>query len=87
MEKLKALATQRDELETIQVQLKSCLEFVRESLKTSSQGEVLKMKTTVIKQVKDLTTQFQPDILKPKAEADVKFIISADITAMCQNYG
>ena len=86
-EKLKALATQRDELETIQVQLKSCLEFVRESLKTSSQGEVLKMKTTIIKQVKDLTTPFQPDVLKPKAEADVKFVSSTDITAMCQNYG
>ena len=86
-EKLKALATQRDELETIQVQLKSCLEFVRESLKTSSQGEVMMMKTTIIKQVKDLTAPFQPDVLKPKAEADVKFIPSTDITTMCQNYG
>ena len=86
-EKLKALATQRDELETIQVQLKSCVEFVGESLKTSSQGEVLKMKTTIIKQVKDLTAPFQPDVLKPKAEANVKFVTSTDITAMCQNYG
>ena len=86
-EKLKALATQRDELETIQVQLKSCLEFVRESLKTSSHGEVLKMKTTIIKQVKDLTAPFQINELKPKAEADIKFIASADITALCRNYG
>ena len=86
-EKLKALATQRDELETIQVQLKSCLEFVRESLKTSSHGEVLKMKTTIIKQVKDLTAPFQINVLKPKAEADVKFVPSTDITALCQNYG
>ena len=86
-EKLKALATQRDELETIQVQLKSCLEFVRESLKTSSQGEVMKMKTTIIKQVKGLTAPLQPEVLKPKAEADVKFIILSDITAMCRNYG
>ena len=86
-EKLKALATQRDELETIQVQLKSCLEFVRESLKTSSRGEVLNMKTTIIKQVKDLTTPLQPDVSKPKAEANVKFVPSTDITALCQNYG
>ena len=83
-EKLKALATQRDRLETIQVQLKSCLEFVRESLKTSSQGEVLKMKTTIIKQVRDLTTPFQSE---PKVKADVSFITSANITALCQNYG
>ena len=43
------------------------------------------MKTTIIKQVKDLTTPFQPDVLKPKAE--VKFVPSTDITALCQNYG
>ena len=86
-EKLKTLATQRDELETIQVQLKSCLEFVEESLKTNSQEEVLKMKTTIIKQVKGLTAPLQPEILKSKAEADVKFIILSDITAMCRNYG
>ena len=85
-EKLEALATQRNELETIQLQLKSCLEFVRESLKTSSQGEILKMKMTIMKQVKDLTAPLQPDILKPKAEADLKFVSSIDITAMCQNY-
>ena len=86
-EKLKALATQRDELETIQVQLKSCLEFVGESLKTSNQEEVLKMKTTIIKQVEGLTAPLQPEVLKPIAEANVKFIILSDITAMCQNYG
>ena len=86
-EKLEALATQRIELETIQVQLKSCLEFVRETLKTSSQGEVLKMKTTIIKQVKDLTAPLQPDILKPKAEADLKFVSSTYITALCHDYG
>ena len=86
-EKLKSLATQRDELETILAQLGSCLEFVRESLKTSSQGEVLKMKTTIIKQVKELTTTSQPDAFKPNEEADIKFISSSDMTALCQTYG
>ena len=41
---LKNLATQRDEAETIQTQLISCLSFVKESLRTGSQGEVMKMK-------------------------------------------
>ena len=86
-EKLKGLAVQRDELETILAKLSSCLEFVRESLETSSQGEVMKMKTTIIKQVKELTATLQPDILKPNTEADIEFIASTDVTAMCQNYG
>ena len=34
--KLKGLATQRDEIETIQAQLSSCLNFVRKSLETES---------------------------------------------------
>ena len=87
--KLKTLAFQRVELETIQVRLKSCLEFAIESLETSlsSQGEVLKMKTTIIKQVENLTAPIQPDLLKPKTEADMNFIISADVTDICQDYG
>ncbi len=53
--KLKYIASQRDQMETIQTQLNSCLHFVTDNLKTGSQGEVLKMKTTVVKQVKELT--------------------------------
>ncbi len=39
--KLKDIASQRDQIETIQVQLSSCLHFVTDSLKTGSQGEGL----------------------------------------------
>ncbi len=85
--KLKTLATQRDHMETIQAQLSSCIHFVNESLKTSSQGEVMKMKTTIGKQVKELTTPFQPDLLKPNTEADVVFSFSPDIAAECHKYG
>ena len=85
--KLKALANQRDEIETIQAQLNSCLDFVKESLKTENQAEILKMKTTIVKQVKELTTPFQPDALKPNTEADMTFSASQKVTALCQNYG
>ena len=85
--KLKYLATQRDEIETIQAQLNSCLNFVKESLKTENQAEILKMKTTIVKQVKELTTPFQPEALKPNTEADITFSASQEVTALCQNYG
>ena len=52
-----------------------------------TQGEVMKMKTTIIKQVKELTATFQPDVLKPNTEANIEFITSADAAAMCRNYG
>ena len=85
--KLKGLATQRDEMETIQAQLSSCLDFVKKSLETESQGDVLMMKRNIVKQVKELTTPFQPDTLKPNTEADVKFFSSPDVTTTCRNYG
>ncbi len=85
--KLKTLATQRDQMETIQAQLSSCIIFVNESLKTRSQGEVIKMKTTIVKKVKELTTPFQPDLFKTNTEADIIFKPLPDITAECRKYG
>ena len=85
--KLKGLATQRDKMETIQAQLSSCLNFVRKSLETESQGDVLMMKRNIVKQVKELTTPFQPDILKPNTEADMRFLLTPDVTQACHSYG
>ena len=85
--KLKNLAVQRDEIETIQAQLSSCLDFTRESLKTSNQEEILMMKTNIVNQVKELTTPFPQDILEPNTKADVTFLASPNVTDMCQAYG
>ena len=85
--KLKKLAVQRDQLETTQAQLSSCLGFMRDSLKTGSQEEVLSMKSSVVKQVKELTTTFPPDMLKPSTEADVIFSALEDVATACRNYG
>ena len=85
--KLKDLAVQRDQLETTLAQLSSCLGFMRESLKTGSQEEVLSVKSSVVKQVKELTTTFPSDMLKPTTDADVIFSALKDLTVACQNYG
>ncbi len=86
--KLKDIASQRDQMETIQAQLNNCLHFITDSLKTGSQGEVLKMKTTIVKQVKELTTPVQPHLLKPNAEPDmIIFSTSLDVCVRCQQYG
>ena len=86
-EKLKGLAVQRDQLETTLAQLGSCLHFMRESVRTGNERDSLVMKTNTVRQVKELTTSFQPDTLKPNTEADIVFSASADMTALCQNYG
>ena len=85
--KLKGLAAQRDQIETTLAQLHSCLHFMRESLRTGNEGDVLMMKANTLTQVEELTTPFQSDILEPNAKADVRFSASADMPAVCRNYG
>ena len=85
--KLKGLAAQRDQIETTLAQLDSCLHFMRKSIKAGNESNVLMMKTNTVHQMKELSTPFQPDTLKPNAEADLVFSALADLTAMCQSYG
>lgn len=84
--KLKGLATQRDEIETTLAQLSSCLHLVGESLRTGCEEDVLMMKASTAKQVKELGAPHNPDTLKPNANANMKFL-ALDVTAMCQNHG
>ena len=86
--KKKNLAAQRNELETVQTQLASCLSFVRDSLKRGSEGEVMKMKNGVVKQMKEMTDNFKPDMLPPCENANVKFTSSLHIqVSKMQQFG
>ena len=84
--KLKALAVQRDKIETILAQLSSCLLFMGESLREANKDDALMMKTNTVNTVKELTTPLQPDILKPSKEADIIFSALADLRSMCRDY-
>ena len=85
--KLKGLAAKSDQIETTLGQLDSFFHFMRESIKAGNESNVLMMKTNTVHQVKELTTPFQPDTMKPNTEADMVFSALADLTAMCQSYG
>ena len=51
--KMKNLGAQKDELQTVHTHLANCLLFIRDSLRTGSKGEVMKMKKGVMKQIRD----------------------------------
>ncbi len=85
--KLKNLVTLKDQMETIQAQLSSCLNFITTNVKTDNQGEVLKMKNAIDRQVKELTIPFQQDLLKPNIMVDTTFSISPDVTSICKTFG
>ena len=85
--KLKKLATQKDEMETVQTQLVSCLTFVKESLKRGSQGEVMKMKKGVSRQIKKITESIKPDQLPPCEKPNMRFSSSPEIAQKCRQFG
>ena len=72
-QKLKSLTAQRDRFELRLGQLKSCHDFVEESRRTCSQGEILGMKSPLVKQIKELTSSFKPETLAFAEQADMKF--------------
>ena len=85
--KKKNLAAQMDEVETIETQQMSCLSFVKESLRTGSQGEVMKVKKAVMKQVKEMRDNFKPDMLPSCEPANVKFVASSELESACKQFG
>ena len=87
-QKLKKLAAQRDELELKIAQRKSCHDFVEESRRTCSQGEILRMKSPLVKQIDDLTGSFKPETLALVEQADLKLVHSLhEVMKTCQQFG
>ena len=85
--KLKTLTAQRDQIELVQTQLTSCLDFVKESLRTGSVGEILDMKKPVVKQVEEITAEFKAEVLAQE-QADIRFSASTpELTQTCQQFG
>ena len=86
-QQLKKLSAQRDEVEILQTQCESCVHFVRESIRSGSPGDVLKMKAGVVKQVRELVDTFNTYTFKPCEQAIATFIPSAQLFQDCQKFG
>ena len=86
--KLVALERQKNQMQTTLTQISSCLDFIKAKLNHGSEGEVVRMKTTIwaaVKRAKSLTSAFQ---LKPNTDADIIFSHSlSDMNTLCQKYG
>ena len=86
-QKLKTLSIQRDELELVQTRLNSCLQFVSDSLKTGSEGEILAMEKPVEQQVKEMCAEFDTSKLAPQEQADMALTASSKLLPACQQFG
>ena len=85
-EKLRCLNTQMEQLEAMKTQLSSYLDMVEETLAVGDLGKVVSMKTTIARQVNELTTSLQTDTPIP-ALADMEYSTAGIAVEVCQNYG
>ena len=87
-QKLKSLAAQQDQFELMGTQLRSCRDFVQESLRTESKAEILAMKKPVVKQIREMTSSFKPEALALHEQADMKFSHNQpELVRACQEFG
>ena len=86
-QQLKTLSDQRKDIEIFQTQCNNCLHFVRESIRTGSPGDVLKMKQGVMKQVRELVDTFDLNNLEPRETANTCFVPSVEMVKSCNEFG
>ena len=88
-QKLKNAAAQQDQMELVATRLKSCRDFVWESLKTGSPGEILNIKKGVVHQVQEMTAEFKPEMLVAEEKANMRFIHTQkeELIRTCHQFG
>ena len=86
-QQLKKLCAQREEVEILQTQRENCVHFVRESIRSGSPGDVLKMKAGVVKQVREPVHTFDPHTLEPCEQATTSFTRSCQLDKGCREFG
>ena len=87
-QKQKTLAIQKEEIETAQVQLSSCMAYVDGSMETGTDSEVLAMKAPILKQVKELTTSFNLPAMAAMEGADsIHFVAGEQLQQTCRTFG
>ena len=85
--KMENLTAQKAELQAVHNRLSGCLSFVKTSLETGNQEEVMKIKEDMMKQIKEIATPLPPESLVPCEEANLKFTASADLAATVMQFG
>jgi DNA-binding beta-propeller fold protein YncE len=80
--KLKRLANQRDQAETLLAKLNRCIRLARERMKTGNEEDVLLM---MKKRINELSVPFEG--LEIIAKSDTMFSVLEDILYECQKYG
>ena len=85
--KLKLLGEQVKEAETALVQLKSCEEYIEQSLEVGSPQQTLSEKQRMIQGMEVASKQINPEKCQPVERADIRFTRNKDAIDVIENIG
>ena len=82
----KDLAKQRDSVKITHSKISSCLKYAESGLETGTVGEVLSMKTPVLKRIEEITTECNLEEMQIKTD-NFEFTIDERVKRACQQVG
>ena len=85
--KLKLLGEQVKEAETALKQLKSCEEYIEQSLEVGSPQQILSEKQRMIQGMEVASKQINPEVFQPVEEADITFTSNKALVDSCKDIG
>ena len=85
--KLEVIDSQTDRIKAMRTHLEQCQASVENRLETGSKEEIVGVKNVLLRQIEEANSYFKPDILEPKAEADIEFTSSTGTTKICLSHG
>ena len=85
--KLKLLGEQVKEAETALKQLKSCEEYIEQSLEVGSPQQILSEKQRMIQGMGAVSKQINPEVFQPVEEADITFTRNKALVDSCKDIG
>ena len=85
--KLRLLGEQVKEAETALVQLKSCEEYIEQSLEVGSPQQILLEKQRMIQGMEVASEQINPEVFQPVEEADITFTRNKALVDSCKDIG
>ena len=85
--KLGYLVTKHSHAEAIKKALQKCHINMKVKLDSMNMRELIEEKVSMINQIIDANSAFQPDILSPSTSASIEFTTSPQTSVLCQNHG
>ena len=82
--KLKSLAVQKSQIESLMANLDGSLKTARKSLTSEFRNKALALKSAMLERIEEQTEIF---VFTPVTESDMEFSVSEDFIAGCKTYG